>query len=87
MAPQINLHEQTPASNPIREAFEWMDSQEGEQEIRRYPGECLLISGRRIVGHGQAWREAYQMAIDIRVDLNGTVRHYNEAEMPDLSPS
>lgn len=51
--------------NKIFEALEWMDSEEAHKLLQRhYRRKCVLILGRKVVGYGDTWEEAWQNTID-----------------------
>jgi hypothetical protein len=70
----------------VEEAYDWLDNEGGRQEVRKHRAECILVSGRQIVGYGNSWKEAREMARSSGINLDETASVYNEQVMPDLSP-
>lgn len=42
--------------------WRWLGTEEGQKALGEHPEQCLLVSGDRIVGFGDTWRKAWDMA-------------------------
>jgi len=47
----------------ISDAHEWLKTREGNEALEEHAGEAMLVSRKKIVGHGYTWKEAYEIAI------------------------
>ena len=63
----------------VDRAFAWLETEEGKNALKDRVGECVLVSGERIVGFGATWQEAGQMASRKGIAPCATVRIYLES--------
>jgi hypothetical protein len=59
-------------------------TEEASEILKKHRGKCFLVSGRKIVGYGNNWDEAHQMAIQKGIADNEFVTHWVEDFCPNL---
>ena len=59
----------------VMDAFTWIESAKAQEMLyRKHPNKCLLVFGRRVIGVGDTWDQAYEMASKRGTDPYAAVR-------------
>jgi hypothetical protein len=57
----------------VTRAHEWLKTPEAAERLEDYAGQCVIVSGDSVLGHGYTWREAYEMAAETGVNPRAMV--------------